>query len=271
MQEDGYISAGDQRLHYLKYGDGPSLLLAFHGYGEDARSFRMTAPLLEPQYTLISVNLPHHGGSHWPDHVALEKETLRAFVAGLLQQTGREKTSLIGYSIGGRVCLNIMELMPECIERVVLVAPDGLALNRLYYFATHTAAGRYLFRHFLRGGKKYNSIINGLYNFNLIDPSRYKFAMRYLDNEDQRQLLLHVWPAMRMLLPDIRIVKEHIRRYHIPVDIFMGRYDHVIPLKQARRFVKGMPAHVRLHVLEKGHVMLDSDSVQKMADCLLWK
>ncbi len=269
MQDEGYISTGEGQLHYLKYGNGPHLLLAFHGYGDDARSFRVMAPLLEKQYTLISINLPHHGGSQWPDNPVFGKEVLRTLVAGLLQQSSRDKLSLIGYSIGGRVCLSIIELMPDQIEKVVLIAPDGLKLNLLYYFATRTMAGRSLFRNFLTGGKKYNRLIDGLYNFSLIDPSRYKFVMRYLDNEDQRQLLLRVWPAMSMLLPDIRIVKAHIRRYRIPVDIFMGRYDHVIPLKLAQQFRKNMPDHVQVHVLEKGHVMFDTASVQKMAECLL--
>ncbi len=269
VQEEGYVSTGNQRLHYLKYGSGPGLLLAFHGYGNDARSFRVMAPLLEKKYTLISVNLPHHGGSQWPDNLAFGKKELRILVDGLLRQAGKDRFSLIGYSLGGRVCLNIIELMPDSIEKVVMIAPDGLKLNPFYYFVTRTAIGRRLFRNFLTGGRKYNRIIDGLHNFSLIDSSRYKFVMRYLEDEGQRQLLLKVWPAMRLLLPDIQMIQGHIRSYYIPVDIFMGRYDHVIPLRPAQQFRKNMPAHVQVHVLEKGHVMFDAASVQKMAQCLL--
>ena len=44
-----------------------------------------------------------------------------------------DKVALAGYSMGGRVCLTITELLPELIDRVLLIASDGLVFNPLYF------------------------------------------------------------------------------------------------------------------------------------------
>ena len=52
---------------------------------------------------------------------------------------------LLGYSMGGRIALRLLQQIPKQIEKVVLLAPDGLHKNFWYRFATHTIVGRNLF------------------------------------------------------------------------------------------------------------------------------
>lgn len=269
MQE-GYINCVE-KLHYLKWGNGRRILLAFHGYGEDAHKFQYMANELAADFTTIAVDLPFHGRSEWSEGTPFTKEDLLKLIQSIIEEYQTNQITLVGYSIGGRVCLKLMEMVPEKIEQVLLIAPDGLVLHPLYVFATRTTVGKFLFRKFLTGGRKYNRLIDGLYQSNFVDPARYKFAMRFLNDPNQRQLLLRVWPNMRLLLPNKKKVRENIIRRGIWTDIFMGRYDHIITLRQGKAFVKGMPEFVRLHQLAKGHSMWDQDSIQKMVASLLWK
>jgi pimeloyl-ACP methyl ester carboxylesterase len=267
----GYINAGAYPLHYIETGSGSRLLLAFHGYGNDAGLLTCFMPLLGKEYTILSFDLPHHGKSTgWPVGKRFLKEELAALVTSVCSTYKKEKVSLVGYSMGGRVCLNIVELLPEKTDRVLLIAPDGLHANPFYYFLTRTAVGNRMFRNFRDNPRRYLGFVNRLKAWNLLDPSRYKFVMHYMETAASRNFLYAVWPAMGDLLPDRKKIKQHIRSYHLPVDIFMGAYDRVIPVKYAQQFMKGLP-EARLHVVEKGHRLFDADTLTQMANCLLHK
>lgn len=263
------IAINDRKLHYLQMGTGPEWLIAFHGYGNDATIFVDLGAALGERYTILSFDLPFHGNSNqWPDDAVFSKEDLVTLLKNIQALTGAEKFSLMGYSMGGRVCLCVVELVPEMVKQVLLIAPDGLVFNSFYYFVTHSASGRYLFRKFLTSQNIYAPVMNGLHKIRLLDISRYRFVMHYLESEQSRHMLLRVWPAMRMLIPDHKKVKEHIRRNNIPVPVFMGKFDRVIPVKFAVKFSKGLPT-VHLHVLTKGHKLLDGRSTAEIAASLL--
>ena len=76
-----FIRSGDQNLHYLQYGNGPRLLLAFHGYGHDATSFEVLIPFLQERYTILCIDLPHHGQTDWASGKTLSITALAALTA----------------------------------------------------------------------------------------------------------------------------------------------------------------------------------------------
>jgi len=263
------ITINGRKLHYLQTGSGPEWLVAFHGYGNDAAIFDELAAALGHRYTILSFDLPFHGNSNeWPDDIVFSKNDLVTLIENIQTMTGAETLSFMGYSMGGRVCLCVIELLPEIVKQVLLIAPDGLVFNFFYYFVTRLSLGRYLFRKFLTSRTIYKPVVNGLHKMRLLDVSRYRFVMHYLESEWSRSMLLRVWPAMRMLLPDHKKVKAHIRNRNIPVSIFMGKFDRVIPVKLARKFSEGLPT-VHLHVLAKGHKLLDGRSTAEIAAPLL--
>lgn len=266
----GYVSTGENRLHYLAFGTGKRLLIAFHGYSNNASLFQPFESFLGTEYTIVSIDLPYHGRSAWPPQTPLHLADLRTLINNLCEQFGVNKFSLLGFSLGGRVSLFILEHLPERIESVLLAAPDGLAFNPLYYFVTRTYLGRRLFSSVLTKPERYFKLIDKLHERRFLDPSRYKFVTQYLQSRPARTFLGNVWPNLGNLIPNARKVKQAAAKYHIPLHIFMGRYDKIIPLKQAEVFSKGAPG-VQLHILEKGHRLFDSGSVREMAQCLLPK
>ena len=80
--------------------------------------------------------------------------------------------------------------------------------------------------------------------------------------------LLKVWSDLNLLIPDRTKLKALIRKYKLPVDIFMGAYDRIIPVKQAKQF-KGDLETVNIHVLEKGHKILDNETVAQISQYFL--
>jgi pimeloyl-ACP methyl ester carboxylesterase len=265
--QSGYVNLENRRLHYLKMGTGKRLALAFPGYANTASLFLPFEAYLGKEFTLLSFDLPHHGKSEW-DEDKLHKKDLAVLMQQLIEEYKVEKVSLVGYSMGGRVCLTLTELVPEKVDNVLLIASDGLVFNPFYYFVTRTAIGKRMFNNFLVNPKQYLKLITWLKERKVLDSSRYKFFMYYLESENDRSFLLKVWPAMSHITPERRKLSAAIKRFNIPVFVFMGAYDKIIPVLHAKRFKGDIPS-VHLHVLEKGHRVFDADSLPQMADCLL--
>lgn len=268
MRESGFISLDKGALHYLRMGEGKRLLLAFHGYGNEAAIFTPFLQYLEKDFTIYSIDLPHHGRSKWEKHLPLEKKDLTDLVKQLLDKTGVREVSLLGYSMGGRVCLTLIEQMPKFIDKALLIAADGLIFNPLYYFVTKTFVGKRLFKGFLSNPVKYMKLIEKMREKKWLGESRYKFVMWYLQSEKDREFLLQVWPGLKKIVPNLKKLKNKVNEYNIPVHIFMGAYDRVIPVANAERFKKGLKS-VHLHVMEKGHRTFDAETIPHMAKCLL--
>jgi pimeloyl-ACP methyl ester carboxylesterase len=258
-EQSKYVSIGKEQLHYLQWGSGSRLLLAFHGYGDDATIFSPFREHLRKDYTILSFDLPHHGNSKWTDNTNFSKHDLFGVVESLMTTYN---------SMGSRVCLAILEFMPCNIDKVALIAADGLSINFYYYFLTRTFIGKRLFKKMMEQPGFFFSVVNWLNKKNLVNASRHKFVMNFMHSESGRKLLLQVWPGMSDIIPSPTKLKRLIRQYNIPVSIFMGANDRITPPYLGRNFQSGLDT-VQLHILEKGHRVFDHENAEQIAQCLL--
>jgi len=259
------ITVKNKTYHFLEAGSGKKILLCLHGYGNDAYLFQPFVAYLKDAYIILSFYLPHHGSEN-SDYGTLTKSDLHSLVKRLLEEYHVEKINLLGYSIGGRLCLCMIETAANLVEKCVLVAPDGLAFNWLYYFATKNRAGRWLFRRLL-SDEKYLHVFHRVYKNHIIPEKKYRFVMHYLHTENDRKKLLHVWNDLAPLVPNGEKLRLVIPKNKVALTIFMGEKDSVIPVKKALQFVKKVPvAHLR--ILHKGHRMLDAATISLIAKTL---
>ena len=264
----GYIPVGKGQLHYTRSGSGARILLVFHGYGHEGESMHIFEKHLSKEFTCYFFDLPHHGKSVWDKQHLLQAGELAALVETLMKTHRVKKISLLGYSIGGRVCLSIIGAMPQYIQKATLLAPDGLRTDPYYYFFTKNFAGKLIFRQMVENPVIYYKLINFLRSKNLLGESRYKFVMRYLDDEKKRRQLGEAWPVLAELVTGKTYLREIIKEYRIPVTIFMGKYDRVIAPPLAKKFCVGLDT-VQLHILEKGHRVYDAHNAAAIAQTLL--
>ena len=267
MYSTGYFDLGNEKLHYLATGNGKKVVVLFHGYGQDANLFLPLNTYLNTEYTLISIDLPLHGKSRWGETI-FTKQLLVSLIKQIQTQYLVSKISLIGYSMGGRVCLTITELMPECIDKMVLLAPDGLVFNWAYYLATSNYVGKKIFLQIIRKPNGFINLANWLLKKKLIASSKHKLITRYLLTDTDKALLLSVWAGMAAIIPNLRKLKAIIKQNKIPVFIFMGKFDKIIPASHALKFKNGLDT-VQLHILQKGHKLLDHTTAAQIAQCLL--
>ncbi len=255
------------RIHYIKIGNGFKLLIAFHGYGNDASMFLPLSDYLDDKYTLVSINLPHHGESMWSESARLTIEDVGLLLQHLMIENRVNQISMIGYSMGGRVCLSVLENMSGIVENCLLIASDGLVFNPFYYFATHTSLGNFLLKRFVQYPYNYIRFFKWLRKRKWIDAARFKFIMSYINSLEERQFLYKVWPALSLFIPNRKQLQTIIQQHNIQLIVFSGVYDRVIPPKHAVLFKRLVPS-CKLIMLEKGHRIYDSETWEKINDYL---
>jgi pimeloyl-ACP methyl ester carboxylesterase len=250
--------AGGLSMHCLKSGRGKKIVLAFHGYGNDASLF---AFLSHEEYTILSFDLPFQGRSHAVKGAHLKKHDLAQLTEQVMEEYEVSKVSLLGFSLGARVCLCITEQIPQSVRNMVLIAPDGIRHNYFYRFFTGTGSGRSLFKSFIKFGDTYLKLFSVLHRCYLLDRYKYRFALQYIRTDASRRLLFDIWMATRKVIARLGTVKHEIKSRRIPVHILMGQQDSIIPLRNARIF-KGHNEYIHIHVFQRGHNLLNFEEVR---------
>src|SRR4051812_19762610 len=138
-----YITFKNSNVHYRQFGNGPKLLFCFHGYGRESDTFYILERRLGSLYTIIAIDVPFHGRTQWKDEIVLKPKYLQQFLLDIRSSLnkGNIKFSLLGFSMGGRIALHLTQIMPQEVERLVLLAPDGLNFNVWRWMASDTWAG----------------------------------------------------------------------------------------------------------------------------------
>lgn len=107
------------RLYTEVRGSGPALVL-LHGWGLNVRVWDGLAAALCNRFRIISVDLPGHGRSVWlPERSALEEQA--AQVAETVAAIAAEY-SLLGWSLGGQIALQLAAAVDRVVDRLVLIA-----------------------------------------------------------------------------------------------------------------------------------------------------
>ncbi|MDR3679148.1 MAG: alpha/beta hydrolase [Flavipsychrobacter sp.] len=268
MQRTGiYVLRGDEELHYIVMGTGKKLLLTFHGYSNNATLFIPFEKYLGREYTILSFDLPYHGSSKW-DGRQLSMADLCLLSRDMKERYSVDKFSLMGYSLGGRICLAITEHMPEQIDRLVLLSSDGMSSHSFYSFSTTTYLGKRFMNHLVEKPGVYISVLNQLSRFKLIKTSLHTFVLNHLQNKQSREFLRNVWNVTSSLRPYIGRLKSMLNKYRIPVYVFVGQYDTIIPARLAINFVKNLKT-AHLTILNCGHRTINTQSIPEIAKTLL--
>ena len=115
-------------LHVQRAGEGPPVVL-LHGFTGSGDSWRSLVEALAGEFTTLAVDLVGHARSGHPE--ALDRYRMRRAVddlAAMLRALGFERAAWLGYSLGGRVALEIAVHRPEVVSALVLEgATPGLA------------------------------------------------------------------------------------------------------------------------------------------------
>ena len=104
-------------LHYDRLGQGPRILLAFHGAGQTGQEcFQSFADHLGSYYTVYAFDLFFHGQSlglygtdNFSDRDVVDKHSWELFIQTFLDEKQIDQFDVAGFSLGGRFALATTE------------------------------------------------------------------------------------------------------------------------------------------------------------------
>lgn len=108
-------------LFHQIHGEGPPLVLLHGAFMTIETNWSTSLGQLAKSNKVIAVELQGHGRTADRD-AGLSYETMADDVAGLLDKLGVEKASVMGYSMGGNVALQMALRHPERVERMVVMS-----------------------------------------------------------------------------------------------------------------------------------------------------
>jgi len=178
------------------------------------------------------------------------------------------KFSLIGFSLGGRMALSIFQAMPEQIEKLVLLAPDGLKINFWYWLATQTWLGNFLFRFTMNRPSWFFVFLRAMNKLNLVNASIFKFVNHYIGDKAAREALYERWTTLRNIRPGIKKIKSLVAFYKPPVRLLYGKFDRIILPSRGKKFRKGIESSCSLKVIHSGHQLLHVKHAAEIVESL---
>jgi pimeloyl-ACP methyl ester carboxylesterase len=117
----GDMELSNTRLHYVKAGTGPPLIIV----PATVSLIRQWLPLTQfmgQRFTSFFFELPGHGGST-PYPEKFQSSFVPKTVEEFANNLGYEKFSLMGFSFGGLLALRTLEHLRDRIDKVILLSP----------------------------------------------------------------------------------------------------------------------------------------------------
>lgn len=247
------ISYKKSKLNYRIIGSGSKVMLAFHGYGQSSSYYLPMERALGKDYTIYSFDLFFHGGSTLHrDHTPLTKEFLQEMITQFLPRYGIERFSVMGFSMGGKFALTLVERFASHLDELYLVAPDGIRTSFWYNIATYPGWLQQLFKRTVLKPAAFFGLLNVLNRYNLIHKSLIRFARYQMDSTEKRLRVYRSWIGLRELSFDIRHIVKLLNQHQVQVTMFLGEYDEVISPKRVGVFVKALDKG-EVVILKTGH------------------
>lgn len=264
------------QINCYKFGNGKKIAVCFHGYGEDGSMNRFLEKHAGDQYSFYSIDLPFHGKTKWNEGLIFTHVDLQHIIAEMLRgnrqqlEPGNRRLSLLGFSLGGRIALSLYQAQPGSIEKLVLLAPDGLKVNFWYWLATQTYLGNKLFAFSMKHPGWFFGFIKLLNKLGVVNTSIFKFVNYYIGNFEVRDLLYKRWTTLRKLKPNLHRIKKFVRQYKTPARLVYGKYDRIILPIRGEKFQEGIEEFCTVSIIHSGHQVLHENHVEGIMNALAY-
>jgi pimeloyl-ACP methyl ester carboxylesterase len=251
-----YVIDNKTRLHYHLFGKGKKVMLAFHGYAQEGSYYDAIAKVLKQDYTIFAFDLFFHGKSelHRTD-MPLTKERLAHIMNHFLEKNQIGRFDLMAFSMGGKFALAMIETFAPRVERVFLIAPDGIRTNFWYNVATYPGWLQGMFKRTVLRPAPFFRLVRTLDRYKIVDKGLLRFANFHMGTTNKRLKVYRSWVGFRELSFDIRKIVRVLNEQEITVTFFLGEFDQVIPHHRLKVFIRSIKRANQI-ILNTGHTFM---------------
>ncbi|MDN3202796.1 alpha/beta fold hydrolase [Algoriphagus sediminis] len=252
------------KLHYLRKGSGPNITLIFHGFGQTHKDMLPLDKIRKEKDSFIYIDMFYHGRSIWQNsEVLLDKEKWKILIESLLMELEAKSFNLIGFSMGGKLSLLTYELIPNRVERMILLGPDGIKTGKWYNTSSYPDFFSPALKRVVFKPQRVFAITKGLKKVGVLDKSIYKFVTTQMQSRSKRAQVYFVWKVFGRIQLNIGKIIREARAKKTPFDLFIGEFDAMITLSNVEKFSKKIQ-QLELKILPVGH----GDLIEAVAEDL---
>ena len=255
------IAVQGVRLHVRDDGprDAPAVLM-LHGMGSSLHTWEPWAEALDDRFRVIRIDLPGAGLSAADPTGDYSDERSLAVLKALQDRLQIARWSLVGNSIGGRIAWRYAAAHPDRVDRLVLISPDGFASPGFAYGKPAEVPSVLEAMRFALP----KSMLRANIAVGYADPKALTEATttRYHD-------LMRVPGGRAALLARMRQTvlidpEPRLRAIKAPVLLLWGQKDAMIPIANARDYLKSLPDARLVELDDLGHLPMEEDPARSL-------
>ena len=252
------LPLAEHTWEYCTWGNGKEVLLAFHGFGQAAEVFAPLGAALSATHTVYAIALPAHEQLA-EAQPAWSVAALEELLVHLSQKHQSPKLHLLGFSIGAKAAIALLQAVPQKVASALLIAPEGLPESFWYKLATSSTFGRYCFKALLSRPKYLFSLAKLLAKCGLLAQSNLLFLKTQVA---QAPRIVHTWLALRLLRTQKKNLKKAFALAEdLPTMLLLGTRDKVVPIVRVKRYLSAWPLQVV--ILQSNHTKLLAEALRR--------
>ena len=261
MYPGAYRTVGGVRLRLRDSGprDAPAVIL-IHGFGSSLETWEPWAQALSARFRVIRFDLPGFGLSGADPTGDYTDAREMKLLAGLMDQLGIARASLIGNSLGGRIAWSFAALYPDRVARLVLISPDGFASPGFEYDQPPEVPLIMKALPYIAPRAMLKQNLAAAY----ANPAA--LSERTLTRYRDMMLAPGVRPAIlaRMEQVILRDPAPTLARIKAPTLLLWGEKDAMIPISNAADYVRALPGAKLVRLPNLGHVPFEEDPARSL-------
>ena len=225
-----FIMLGETKIRYFEQGEGKTLIF-IHGLGQAMYTFRRNVLELAKHCHVVSIDLIGHGLSQCVD-CDYTIADFSKLIADFMDAMNIQKATLVGFSTGAMIALDVAENYPDLVDRLVLLSPGGITKTyptqiknlRKPLFAD-------LYFTFFNKSMIKKALMQAYYNTSLIKKDVIEHYYKILSSSSARDAFITAvanWDDLS--------VYENLSLVSTPCYIFWGEEDFFHPISMLETF-----------------------------------
>jgi pimeloyl-ACP methyl ester carboxylesterase len=271
---DHYFENDLVNLHYYKFGNGPKVMLGFHGYGMHGKQFKILESTLGSTYTFIGFDLFFHKETKLKDQSleTIKKGiTKKQFADLLLDFCSHEKIerfSVIGYSMGTHYASIIAEELAPLIDEFIVAAPSSLNPGKLIPFFSKSKTGNKILERLALSDKFLVRMLKTFRTLRIIDAEAYKILFGEIGTHELRYNFYACFTYLSTFETDEPRLLTALNEQNIKSIFIFGKRDKSFPPGIGKDFIAKVK-NAKVILLDEGHEMIKKNFVAKLTESLL--
>jgi pimeloyl-ACP methyl ester carboxylesterase len=250
-----WIEVDGTPANVVELGAGPPLLLV-HGLAGRWQNWLENIPHFARTHRVIGVDLPGFGASPLPRE-PISIAGYARFLEGVCDVLSIDAAGVVGNSMGGHIASELAITSPQRVERLMLVSAAGISAELVQRSAVLTG-GRVMAAVMTRSAARHLELARRpgtrliALNFVVRHADRLSAPMAHelMQGAGKPGFL----PALEAVLT--HRISERLPQIACPTFVVWGKDDHVIPVRDSKRFGELIP-DVRVEVWpDTGHVAM---------------